>query len=139
MSDKPKKKTSRRTSRRLAMQALYQWHFLPTESNEWVGEFLNHHPIENADPTFLRELLFGVVEHIEAIDAGLTPLLDRKIEDLNPVELAVMRLAMYELSYCPDTPHRVVINEALELTKEYGSEQGHKYVNAVLDRAAKKL
>jgi len=91
------------------------------------------------DLAYFQSLVKGTLNNIHEIDADITPTLDRDIKDLNPVELAILRISTYELAHQPDVPYRVVINEALELAKSFGAEQGHKYVNAVLDKLAIQL
>lgn len=129
----------RHKARCFAAQALYQAQFA-----EHGGDVLVKHAVEGIDLNsldfaYLTELVNGVVENVEKIDATLGPLLDRGITELNPVELAVLRLACYELLFRLDIPYRVIINEAVELAKKYGSEQGYKYINGVLDAAGTQL
>ena len=81
-------------------------------------------------------MYFQVVEHVESIDQSITPKLDRDISRLNPIELSILRLAAYELRSVFEVPYRVVIDEAVELTKQFGAQDGYKYVNAVLDKLA---
>ena len=80
-----------------------------------------------------------VPKHIDVIDEHIHEFLDRPFKEIDPVERAVMRLGVYELQFCPDVPYRVVINESVELAKIFGAEDGYKYVNSILDGAAKKL
>ena len=121
------------------MQALYQWHFTQDPFDNVICQFEEQNSMEKADIDYFQELVKGVIEHLALIDAQLRPCLDRKIAAINPVELAILRLAVYEFMYQPDVPYRVVINEALEIAKEFGAEQGYKYINAVLDAVAPKL
>jgi N utilization substance protein B len=92
--------------------------------------------MEIADLDYFEDLLRGVERECAALDAGLAPYLDRGIEEVDPIERAVLRLAGYELKFRPDVPYRVVLNEAVEVTKRFGTDFGHTYVNGVLDRAA---
>lgn len=132
------KPATRRRARKLALQAIYQWQLAETALPELEHKFLTELNEKKIDVAYLRELLVAVINNVIAIDAIITPALDRKITELNPVELAVLRLAVGELTYQKDVPYKVVINEALELTKIFGSTDGFKYVNAVLDKIAKK-
>jgi len=121
------------------MQALYQWHYTTPSATELIQEFLQASEPAKLDRLYFETLVKGTVNSIDAIDADIKPTLDRDIKDLNPVELAILRVSTYELAHQLDVPYRVVINEALELAKSFGADQGHKYVNAVLDKLAAKL
>ncbi len=125
---------ARRKARRFALQAVYQWQMTGAVLSEIEKEFFEFNDIKKFDVDYFRKLLVGVVEFHARIDAAMAPALDRPIEELNPVELAALRIAIYELLYQPDVPYKVVINEALELTKTFGSTDGFKYVNGVLDK-----
>jgi len=139
-SDPPKKNTSRRRrSRNVAMQAMYQWQFNQLPALDLVHEFLTKEDTPKVDQTYFSELVVGILKHINEIDELLLQRIDRQISELNPVELAVLRVATFELKYRLEIPYRVVINEALEVAKSYGSDEGHKYINGVLDRMAKEL
>ncbi len=129
----------RSKARGLAVQAIYQWQMAGQPVNEIVAQFLTEHAGRKIDSDYFRELLEGVVTHRERIDQGLGDDLDRDIERVDPVERAVLRLAAYEFLEHPEVPYRVVINEAVELAKIFGAEKGHRYVNGVLDKAARRL
>lgn len=119
------------------MQALFQWSFTHETPDVLLQEFIVEHAAfaKKADLPFCRQLFLGATSHVETIDAALKPLLSRNIESLNPVELSVLRLAMYELQHNPETPKKVVINEAIELAKNFGAVDGYKFVNGVLNAA----
>ena len=89
-----------------------------------------------ADLEYFEDLVRGVLRHIETLDTALAPHLDRGIDEVDAIERAALRIAAYELIHRPDVPYRVVINEAIDSTKRFGSEHGHTYVNGVLDKAA---
>lgn len=129
----------RHQSRAYAMQALFQWHFTREAADTVFKDFMIEHIDRelSVDLDFCRTLFFGTVLHAEAIDARMIPHLDRTITLLNPVELSVLRLAIYELQFHPEVPPPVVINEAIELAKEYGSVEGYKFVNGVLNAIVK--
>ena len=140
MNQTSSKKTSRRRrSRHVAMQALYQWQFNQLSATELVHEFLTNEDTPKVDQDYFSKLVVGTIEHLAEIDSVVSTKLDRRINELNPVELAILRVATYELKYQMEIPYRVVINEALEVAKCYGSEEGHKYINGVLDTLAKDL
>ena len=131
--------TARRNARYYALQALYQWQLSGTSAHEIETEFLAHHITKKIDLDYFKEILHTVTQQFKEFDNQITPFLHRPIDELDPIELAILRLATYELSKRPDVPYRVAINEALELAKKFGSIEGYKFVNGVLDQAAKKL
>jgi N utilization substance protein B len=88
---------------------------------------------------YFKDLLHGVPANLDELDAGLKGCVDRSIDSVDPVERAILRLGAYEMMHHPEVPYRVVINEAVELAKVFGAEQGHKYVNGVLDKLARKV
>jgi transcription antitermination protein NusB len=129
---------ARHNARRYALQAMYQWQIAGTLINDIESEFLHYHIDKKLDLIYFKELLHGVPKHLHEIDGEMQPFLGRPIHEIDPIELAVLRLAIYELIKRPDVPYRVIINEALELTKKFGSIEGYKFVNGILDRVAKK-
>ena len=132
------KPSLRHKARYFAVQAVYQWQFDTALVEEINARFnVNNNP-KKVDIEYFSELLSGVVKHLLVIDEHIKPFLDRDIKDLDPVELAILRIATYELLFRLDVPYKVVINEALELAKVFGSKEGFKYVNGVLDHVAKK-
>ncbi len=139
MSKVPSKQKMRHNARRVAMQALYQWQHTTPSSKELIQQFLEDQPSNSLDLSYFEALVRGTIKHADEIDADIKPLLDRDIKRLNPVELAILRVSTYELIHQLDVPYRVVINEALKLAKTFGAEQGHKYVNAILDKLSVKL
>src|SRR3990167_146243 len=128
---------ARHQARRYAVQALYQWQLANPTLNELENEFLRHHINKKLDMTYFKELIHGVPEHQSEIDEAMQPFLGRPLSEIDPIELAVLRLAIYELLKRPDIPYRVVINESLQLTKKFGSIEGYKFVNGVLDKVAR--
>lgn len=142
MIDEPANKIShhaRHKARRLLVQALYQWQVSGGQAGEIAERFLIVANPKKVDCVYFKEILLALANEVEALDAEIKPFLDREISSLDQVELAVLRLAVYELARRPDLPYRVVIDEALKLTKIFGSVDGYKYVNGVLDKIAKKL
>lgn len=132
-------KNPRRNARRHAMQAIYSWQVSPLPRYQLIEQFVDEHKMKRTNIEYFKRLVEGVLKEIESIDAVLIPQLDRDINELSPVELAILRLASYEFKYCVDVPYRVIINEALEVNKEFGAEEGYRYVNGVLDALAKVL
>ena len=127
---------SRRYAREKALQALYQWDVSAGQSSDVRKQFIDDQDMSRVDVDYFVLLFNGISHNPEAIDATLFDALDRPIADLDPIERAVLRIAAYELTECPDIPARVVINEGIEITKRYGADKGHKYVNGVLDKLA---
>lgn len=130
---------ARSRARRCAVQALYQWQLTGQDPAEIEAQFLDEQDMGQVDVEYFRELLHQVVGRQAALDEALAPHLDRPIHEVDPVERAVLRLGAYELACRLDIPYRVVIDEAVELAKRFGAEQGHRFVNGVLDQAARKL
>jgi N utilization substance protein B len=128
---------ARSRARRRATQALYAWQMSGNPMSLVIEEFRHEQDMEIADLDYFEDLLRGVDRHCAELDAGLAPFLDREASQVDPIERAVLRLAAYELRHRPDVPYRVVINEAIEVTKRFGAEHGHTYVNGVLDKAAR--
>jgi N utilization substance protein B len=144
MTNEPEKKSPRGTrarsmARKLAMQALYQWQLTGQSSADINLQFLASEDMEGADREYFTELLKGCVDQAEKINALLKPLVDRPLDQLDPVENAILMIGLYEFSNRIEVPYRVVINEGVDLTKRFGATDAHKYVNAVLDRAAREL
>lgn len=127
---------ARTRARRRALQALYAWQMSGSGIDGVIAQFRHEQDMEIADLEYFEALLRGVERHCAELDEGLKPFLDRGIDEVDPIERAALRLAAYELKFRPDVPYRVVINEAIEVTKRFAAEQGHTYVNGVLDRLA---
>lgn len=131
--------TARRKARRFALQALYQWQLSAVDAGEIETQFLQDHDLGKTDRDYFHTLLHGVTTQVQQLDEALAPLLDRPIDEVDPVERAILRMAAYELAERIDTPYKVVINEGVELAKTFGAEQGHRFVNGVLDKLALRL
>ena len=127
---------ARSRARRRALQAIYAWQMSHTAITKVIEQFRNEQDMEVADLEYFEDLVRGVEKNLGALDEALAAFLDRGIDQVDPIERAVLRIAAYELRHRPDVPYRVVINEAIETTKRFGSEHGHTYVNGVLDHAA---
>jgi N utilization substance protein B len=127
---------ARSRARRRALQATYAWEIARNPMPQVIAQFEHEQEMAIADLEYFRDLLMGLEANCADIDAKLRPFLDREIDQVDPIERAVLRLASYELLYRLDVPYRVVINEAIEVTKRFGADFGHTYVNGVLDQAA---
>ncbi len=126
----------RSRARRRALQAIYAWQIAGGTAQHVIAQFAHEQAHEIADLIYFENLVEGVLKHRAELDAALVGYLDRTVEEVDAIERAVLRLAAYELLHRQDVPYRVVINEAIETAKRFGSEHGHTYVNGVLDRAA---
>ncbi|RDH83534.1 MAG: transcription antitermination factor NusB [endosymbiont of Escarpia spicata] len=129
----------RSQARRHAVQAVYQWQMAGQDVGSIVDQFLAEQDVKSFEVPYFQDLLHGVPRHLTELDELLKPALDRAIESVDPVERAVLRLGVYELNFHPEVPYRVVINESVELAKVFGAEQGHRFVNGVLDKVAKEI
>ncbi|MGF6568295.1 NusB antitermination factor [Paraburkholderia fungorum] len=132
-------KSARRRSRELATQGLYQWLLSGSPASEIEAQLSGAQGFDKADREHLDALLRGVIRDSDALSADIAPCLDRPIEQLSPVERAVLLVAAFELKNHVDIPYRVIINEAVELTKTFGGSDGYKYVNGVLDKLSAQL
>ncbi len=133
--------TARRNARFYALQAMYQWQISQTPLLELEADFLlNQIKKKNTDREYFKELIHGIAKHCDELDQVISPFLsNRTLQELDPIELAILRIGVYELAHRLDIPYRVAINEALELTKQFGSVEGFKFVNGILDQVARKL
>lgn len=124
-------------ARKLALQGLYTWLMSGNELAQIESEFREDFDFSKVNAEYFSELLFGVGRKAEELDTAITPFLDRNISSLEAVELTALRIGAYELLYHPEIPYRVVLDEAINLNKEFGSIEGHKYVNGVLHHLAR--
>ncbi|BBP45704.1 N utilization substance protein B [Thiosulfatimonas sediminis] len=129
----------RSQARRAAMQALYQWQMTNTEVLKIMQQFSEDGYLEKVDFDFFKDLLYSITGDAEELDALFAEFIDRDLKRLDPVERAILRIGVYELRSKIEIPYRVVINEAVELAKRFGADEGHKFVNGVLDKVAKQL
>ncbi len=127
---------ARSRSRRRALQAVYAWQMSNSPISKVIEQFQHEQDMEIADLLYFEDLVRGVAQHHDELDAELEKYLDRTLVQVDPIERAVLLIAAYELRHRLDVPYRVVINEAIETSKRFGSDQGHTYVNGVLDKAA---
>lgn len=137
-SGKPKA-GDRRRARALAMQGLYQRHFSKTAISDIEAEFMVDNDMTKVDLLYFRDLLRGVHREQGELDKLIEPFLDRPIHEVDPVELAIVRLGAYELKHRLDVPYKVVINEGIEMAKRFGGTEGHKFVNSILDKLSGRL
>lgn len=133
------KPAARRRARECAVQALYSWQLSHNEIADIEVKFLAEQNMTDVDINYFRELYYGTANNYHTLDQLMIPYLSRKLEELGHVELAVLRIALYELSKRLDVPYKVAINEAIELAKTFGAEDSHKFINGVLDKTASKI
>ena len=132
-------KSSRRRAREFALQGLYQWQLAGSDPATIARQLGEARGFDKIDAAYFRTLLEGTVAAAPELERAIAPYLDREYSRLSPVERAILLLAGYELVHQPDVPFRAVINEAVELAKEYGGTDGYKFVNGVLDKLAPRL
>ncbi len=129
----PKK---RHKARSYALQALYQWHFAGGDIDQIQTQFITINAHVKVDWVFFRELFTGVLQNLPLLDEVITANTDHPFEKTLPVELALLRLGTFELMQRIDVPYRVVLNEYIELAKLFGANEGHAFINAILDKLA---
>ncbi len=127
----------RQRARRRALQALYQWQITRQQAGEILRQFRQAQDLSQIDEEFFENLLRGVIGEQQDLDGSLQPFLDRPMVQVDIMEQAVLRIGAWELLHCPEVPFRVVLNEAIDLAHRFGAEQGHAFVNGVLDKAAR--
>lgn len=140
-SDKPKKTgtAQRKRARKLVLQALYQRHISEASMSQIEAEFRTDNDFEKVDSDYFSALFGGIPKEITELDRNIEPFLDRPIGEVDPIEINILRMGVYEFMYRVDVPYRVVINEAIELAKQFGGTDGHKYVNGILDKLSLRL
>ena len=134
-----KSSKGRHQARHSAVQALYQWDLTEQEPGDIEAHFINEFDLTGTDLDYFDLLIREVPLYHQELDANLTPFLDRDIEQIDPVEKAILRLAAYELEYQRSIPCKAILNEAVELSKTFGAEHGYRFVNGVLDKLAQQL
>jgi N utilization substance protein B len=129
----------RRRARALAMQALYNRHYSRSRISDIEAEFMVDNDMTKVDTAYFRDLLQGVHREQDELDRLIEPYLDRALKEVDPIELAIVRIGTYELKNRIDVPYKVVINEGIEMAKKYGGTEGHKFVNSLLDKLSGRL
>ncbi|MGE5385956.1 MAG: transcription antitermination factor NusB [Betaproteobacteria bacterium] len=135
-SPKPPAKSPRRRAREFALQGLYQWRLGSNDRTAIEKHLAEMEGYAKADGEFCLALVRGVMANHEELAGLFASHLDRRFDELSPIEGCVLLLGAFELTRYPETPYRVIINESIELTKSFGGSDGHKYVNGVLDKLA---
>jgi len=133
------KPSERSKARQFATQAIYQWQMTKESVANIEHQFVTEQDFSDTDAVYFRELVLGVSLNSAELDELMTPFLSRPMDDLDLVEKAILRLSTFELTKRQDVPYKVVINESIELAKDFGAEDSHKFVNGVLDKIVSKL
>lgn len=136
MTEQVKKISPRRRARECAVQALYSWAVSQNSPEIVELNFMTEQDMKGVDTPYFRKLFRQTVENVETVERTMQGYLDRGLEELDPIEKAILRLAVYELQFEADVPYKVVINEAIEVAKVFGADESHKYINGVLDKIA---
>jgi len=131
------KPSPRRKARELTVQAVYSWQISQNSVNDIEVNFITDNSKRRFDIEYFQQLLRGVTNSVAELDLAISPHVDRPLDDIDQVEKAILRVAIFELSDCQDVPYRVVINEAIELAKLFAADDSHKFINGVLDKAVK--
>ena len=121
------------------MQALYQWYMANAALNDIEAQFRTEYDFAHVDLEYFQALLHGVPAVVDELETAFQPLLDRQLEELDPIERTLLRMGTFELRDRIDVPYKVVINESVALAKKFGATDSHKYINGVLDRVARQL
>ena len=129
-------KSARRRSREFALQALYQWQVAAHSPADLETQFSEADGFKRSDATLFSALMRGTIKESATLIEQLTPYLDRAWAEVSPIERSILLMSSFELLHMPETPYRVIINEAIELAKSFGGTDGHKYVNGILDKLA---
>jgi N utilization substance protein B len=133
------KTSHRKKARRLVLQALYQRVMSDAPIAQIEAEFRVDNDFNTVDGVYFSDLLHEIPKQLDLLDGTFAQLLDRRIDELDPIELCLLRMGAYELKHRIDVPYKVVINEAVELARQFGGTDGHKYINSILDKLALRL
>lgn len=126
----------RTNTRKVVLQALYQWQMTDQNPSQIEQQFIEAERLKYAEKDYFVNLFYGVYNQCAAVDKILLKFVDRAIAEIDPVELAVLRMCTYELLHCPEVPYKVIINEGVNLAKAFGAETSYKYINGILDKVA---
>lgn len=129
---------ARTNARRAAVQALYQWQMTGHNLGEIERQFIEEERLKDAQKSYFVELFYGVPKNLDIIDQTLSEFVDRPVDKIDPVERAILRIGVYELLNRLDMPYRVILNEGINLAKDFGADGSHKYINGILDKIAQK-
>lgn len=144
MSNKKQKKipialAAKRRARKRLVQALYQWQMNESPASDIINQFLTEQDMGKVDQTFFQQTLRWIIANMDEVKAEINPLMERSNYAVGEVEKAIMMIGVYEFKNNPETPYKVVLNEAIELAKQYGGDGAHTFINGTLHKASKKL
>ena len=121
------------------LQALYQWQLSQSSLSQIEAEFRTDNDFAKVDTEYFSEVFYAIPKMVDELDKQFDVFLDRAIADVDPIEVSLLRMGTYELMHRVDIPYRVVLNEAVELAKQFGGTDGHKYINSILDKLSLRL
>lgn len=127
---------SRKIAREFTLQGVYAWLVGGADVTLIIANLKDDEQFKRADEAYFRTLIYGVIKEEDMLGVRISPLLDRPLAELSPIERGILLIGAYELLHSPDVPWRVAINEGVELAKKFGGTDGHKYINGVLDKLA---
>lgn len=133
-----KSRTPRHRAREFALQGLYQWLLNGEDAGAIEAHIREAHGFNKADAAHFDAVLYGTIKQVDTLRSDLAPFIDRPLAQVSPVEHVALLIGAFEFKNHLEIPYRVIINEAVELTKSFGGVDGHKYVNGVLDKLAAK-
>lgn len=135
-SPSPSTPSARRKAREMLLQSLYQWELAGQAIHSIEAQFYAENNMDKVDRDYYHELLHAIPAALGETDDRYAPLLDRRVDELDPISLSILRIGSYEMAERVDVPFKVVINEAVNLAKKFGPEDSQKFVNAVMDKLA---
>jgi N utilization substance protein B len=135
----PEHLAAKRRARKRLVQALYQWQMNKSPTSEIITQFLTEQDMGKVDQVFFQKTLHGIIDNMEDIQAEIIPLMQRSVFAVGEVEKAIMMIGVYEFKNHMETPYKVILNEAIELAKQYGGEGAHSFINGTLHKASVKL
>ena len=135
----PEHLAAKRRARKRLVQALYQWQLNKSPVKSIINQFLTEQDMGKVDQLFFQQTLHGIIDSMEEIQAEITPLMERSSYAVGEVEKAIMMIGVYEFKNHIETPYKVILNEAIELAKQYGGDGAHTFINGTLHKASKKL
>jgi len=135
----PEHLAAKRRARKRLVQALYQWQLNKSSAGLIINQFLTEQDMGKVDQVFFQKTLRGIIENMDEIQADITPLMERSSFSVGEVEKAIMMIGVYEFKNHMETPYKVILNEAIELAKQYGGDGSHSFINGTLHKASKKF
>ncbi len=135
----PEPLAAKRRARKRLVQALYQWQFNESPAQDIINQFLTEQDMGKVDQTFFQQTLRSIIDNMDEIKEEITPLMERSTYAVGEIEKAIMMIGVYEFKNHMETPYKVILNEAIELAKQYGGDGSHTFINGTLHKASKKM